>query len=110
MTENFSVDIAHDIFEGVAVTILTQLLHTFIFEEELFDLDTLNSRIRHSNFGISNNRHPLITNTLLRKIVKIILKRFGTSHIINELENRIRKHHSLFITLFVEILKQNLIS
>ncbi|XP_018577570.2 uncharacterized protein LOC108915902 isoform X2 [Anoplophora glabripennis] len=68
VTENFCIDIAHDIFEGVAVVVLAHLLNKFIFEEKFFDLQTLNNRLKHFNFSANHNKPPLIMHENLKKM------------------------------------------
>lgn len=67
VTENYSIDIAHDIFEGVAVVIMSFLLHHFIFVERFFDLDTLNHNIKFFDFNTHQNKPPLISSEQLKK-------------------------------------------
>ncbi|KAB0803171.1 hypothetical protein PPYR_00141 [Photinus pyralis] len=66
--ENYSVDIAHDIFEGIALFDMTELLYQFIFIDKIFTVDHLNSRIKYFNFGNSNiNKPPLLSLENLEK-------------------------------------------
>lgn len=51
--ENASLDIMHDIFEGICRYEIPKILKTFIIDEKLFSLDTLNSRIEHFDYGTS---------------------------------------------------------
>jgi len=51
--ENGTVDIMHDIFEGICRYEVAKILKTFIIDEKIFSLDTLNSRIKHFDFGTS---------------------------------------------------------
>lgn len=60
-TDNPSVDIAHDIFEGVASFDVTEILYQFIIVDKLFTIETLNSRLKYFNYGKDNvNKPPLI--------------------------------------------------
>lgn len=67
VTENYSIDVAHDIFEGIGVFIMAFLLHNFIFVEKLFDLDTLNHNIKFFDFAPGENKPPLISAEQLKK-------------------------------------------
>lgn len=58
---NFTVDIMHDLLEGVCVYVLRAILFYFIFKKEYFTLQTLNDRINNFDFGTENtNKPPLI--------------------------------------------------
>jgi len=46
LTQNYCVDIMHDLFEGVCNYSLTSLLHNLIFDLKLFSLRTLNERVK----------------------------------------------------------------
>lgn len=145
VTENFAVDIAHDIFEGVGGVVMANLLYQFILVDKYFDLETLNNRIKFFNFNINHNKPPLISveslkkktlkmsasemksfilnsglifghlipkgnkfwqiYILLRQILSIILKRYVTSSMIQNLKELIHNHHSLYISLFGQHLK-----
>ncbi|KAB0804260.1 hypothetical protein PPYR_01230 [Photinus pyralis] len=63
LTSNCSVDIMHDIFEGVCIYDITYLLSSLIFDLKLFILEILNSRIKSFNYGEleSSNKPPLLT-------------------------------------------------
>lgn len=68
VTENFSVDIAHDIFEGIALFDTVELLYQFIIVSHLFSVDQLNDRLRFFNFGTQNvNKPPLFSLCNIRK-------------------------------------------
>lgn len=61
VTENFVVDIMHDIFEGVGVLVIMKLIHQFIKIDIFFILETLNFKLKHFKFGREiSNRPPLI--------------------------------------------------
>lgn len=67
LTENLSVDVMHDILEGICRYDLGNILYHFICVDKIFSLDTLNNRIKFYNF-FDKNKPPLITrNQLLRK-------------------------------------------
>lgn len=68
VTENFSVDIAHDIFEGVALFDFTEIFYQFVFIDKLFSIDTLNSRLKYFEYGEHiKNKPPLISHESLKK-------------------------------------------
>lgn len=60
LTENFAVDIMHDLFEGVCIYDLSNLLHVLIYDLNLFSLDCLNNRLKSFNFGDEKSKPPLI--------------------------------------------------
>lgn len=68
-TTNYSVDVMHDLFEGVCIYDMTFLLRNLIFDLQLFDLDTLNSRLNCFNYGDleSSNKPSKISNDALTK-------------------------------------------
>ena len=49
VNENYSLDIMHDIFEGVAAYAMANICHDFIYIQKLFTLDLLNIRIQSLN-------------------------------------------------------------
>lgn len=51
VTNNQSVDIMHDVFEGVANYVITAVLKQLIYVDELFSFDILNSRINLFNYS-----------------------------------------------------------
>lgn len=62
VTENFSVDISHDIFEGIALFDMTEILYQIIMIDKLFTVETFNMRLKYFNFGKQNiNKPPLLT-------------------------------------------------
>lgn len=69
VTDNYSVDIMHDIFEGVCHFDLNVILNYFINEIKIFSLNTLNSIIRFFNYGPMDekNRPPEIIQECLKK-------------------------------------------
>ncbi|KYQ53903.1 hypothetical protein ALC60_07196 [Trachymyrmex zeteki] len=48
---NMSVDVMHDVYEGVCVYVMTSILQYFIFDLKTFTLNTLNFRIRVFDYG-----------------------------------------------------------
>lgn len=69
VTENYSVDIMHDMLEGVCIYDLSFLLKKLIFEFELFSVNTLNSIISTFDYGTHfiSNKPPLINEAKLKK-------------------------------------------
>lgn len=67
VNENYSIDIAHDIYEGVGVFVMSHLLYHFIVTEKFFTLETLNHKIEYFNFNENHNKPPLITLDQLKK-------------------------------------------
>lgn len=67
VTENYCIDIAHDIYEGVGVFIMGYILYQFVFIDKFFDLDTLNENIAFFNFNSNHNKPPLISSEQLKK-------------------------------------------
>lgn len=63
--ENYSVDIMHDLLEGVCVYEINYILYHFIVQQKFFTLDTLNWRIQFFNFDSTSNRPPTITESHL---------------------------------------------
>lgn len=70
LTRNLSVDIMHDIFEGICRYDLGHILYEFIWVNKFFSLDLLNNRLQFHNF-LDKNKPPAITRTqvLQRHIV-----------------------------------------
>lgn len=70
--ENISVDIMHDIFEGIAGTEVTLMLNNLIYVKKLLTLETLNFRISNFNHGPFDNfnlpqtmtKHNIVKNNL----------------------------------------------
>lgn len=81
VTENHSVDIMHDLLEGVCHYDLTQILQRFIYEYKLFSLDKLNQRIQDHNFG------PHLTNTNIAYISKEMLIKYKIQTSASEMYN-----------------------
>lgn len=60
INRNLSVDIMHDIFEGVCRYDLGNILYQFIYIDKFFSLETLNNRLKFYNFN-DKNRPPLVS-------------------------------------------------
>ena len=63
ITRNKSIDIMHDIFEGVANYTLSKILMQLIEIDKLFSLDILNKRIQNFDYGeleSTNKPRPVI--------------------------------------------------
>lgn len=72
VTINYSVDIAHDIFEGVSVLVMAHLLNQFIIVDKIFTIDTLNNKIRFFDYISDFNRPPVISvESLKKKTIKM---------------------------------------
>ena len=59
---NFTVDLMHDVFEGVCVYVLRAILYEFIFVKQYFTLQTLNERIRNFNYSSEDSNRPPVIN------------------------------------------------
>lgn len=68
MTQNFAVDIMHDILEGVCKYGIGMILKKMIYDFNYFTIDTLNYRIESFNYGSIDirNRPPLLSTALLK--------------------------------------------
>jgi len=62
LTQNFAVDIMHDILEGVCKYDIGMILKKMIYDFNYFTIDTLNNRIESFNYGSIDirNRPPLL--------------------------------------------------
>jgi len=70
--ENYSVDIMHDLLEGVCRYEIIYILHYFIVQRQYFTLNTLNWRLKFFNFDFMSSRPPTIsTLQLLKKSIKM---------------------------------------
>lgn len=67
VTNNFVVDIMHDLLEGVCKLEIATILHNMINNFKYFTLDTLNNLIESFNYGPTDirNRPTLITQDVL---------------------------------------------
>lgn len=54
VTTNLSIDVMHDMLEGVCHYDITQIMQHFITKYKLFTLEQLNTRIKKHNFGPRN--------------------------------------------------------
>lgn len=72
--DNLSVDVMHDILEGVCKYVLQSFIYEFIFgENKYFTLQTLNNRIQSFDYGHENsNKPPIILAHRIKK--KMTLK------------------------------------
>ena len=62
ITENLSVDMMHDLLEGVCKYVLRSIIHKYIFEKKYFTLEMLNGRIENFDFGSEGiNKPPTIS-------------------------------------------------
>jgi len=68
VTENYSVDIMHDLFEGVCKYEISSILYKMIVDLKYFSLETLNNKIECFNYGTNDirNRPPLVTMETLK--------------------------------------------
>lgn len=60
VTRNRSVDIMHDMLEGVCLFDIVLILKYYIYEAKLFTLEQLNSYMESHNYGTSSNIPPPI--------------------------------------------------
>lgn len=51
VVNNPTVDIMHDLFEGVCHVVLCEILYVFIYKDKYFTLDEFNTRLKNHNFG-----------------------------------------------------------
>lgn len=67
-TMNYSVDIMHDVLEGVCLYDISGILFEFILHLKYFSLITLNDRIKYFNYGPidTQNKPQPITNDFLK--------------------------------------------
>lgn len=63
LTENVSVDMMHDLLEGVCMYDLRCIINTLIYTKEYFTLEFLNQRIQQFQYGPTeqSNRPPVIS-------------------------------------------------
>lgn len=69
IVQNCSMDIMHDFMEGVCAYVLHAVICTFIFEKKYFTLQTLNSCIKHFDYGsfdATSNKPPQIALSRLK--------------------------------------------
>lgn len=63
LTENFSVDIMHDLFEGVCKYDMTLILKYLIFDASFFSMDMLNARLKSFSYSDhdNHNKPPMLS-------------------------------------------------
>ena len=63
MTENITVDVMHDVLEGICKYVLRSIINHYVFVAEYFTLQDLNSEIQNFNFGPTeiSNKPPVIS-------------------------------------------------
>ncbi len=67
VTKNFSVDLAHDFFEGICPRNMTQIIYNLIHKHEWFSLQQLNERIKVFNKSLKrSNKIGIITEEMLK--------------------------------------------
>lgn len=71
VTQNFAVDIMHDILEGVCKYDIGAMLKKMIFDLNYFTIETLNNRIESFNYGTIDirNRPPLVSSALIKNSI-----------------------------------------
>ncbi|KYN19735.1 hypothetical protein ALC57_07962 [Trachymyrmex cornetzi] len=67
ITQNFCVDIMHDLLEGVCNYEMGLILHQFICIQKLFTLEVLNFKLKYFKYPVNDNKPPLITALQLQK-------------------------------------------
>lgn len=69
VTENYSVDLMHDLFEGICHYDICEILNYYIEEKKIFSLETFNRRKQQFNYGILeiSNLSPPIKPADLKK-------------------------------------------
>lgn len=69
VTENLSVDVMHDLLEGICVYVMESIIWNFIFVDKLFTLQTINTMLQsfdYSQLGLTSSL-PAITLTNEKK-------------------------------------------
>lgn len=66
---NYSIDLMHDVLEGVCSYDISGILYEFIINLKYFLLETLNNRLQYFNFGFLEvqNKPPLISFNIIKK-------------------------------------------
>lgn len=68
VAKNFSIDVMHDVLEGICQYDLGLILHSFITVNKYFTLNELNHRIKAFNYGSNENKPPeILMNHLKQK-------------------------------------------
>lgn len=105
VTENYCVDIMHDLLEGVCSYDMSLILNNFISDVNLFSLNTLNAKIEAFDYGSFTNIPPKITAQALKKSCikmsasEMLCFMFHVSLMIGHLVPKENKHWDLFINL-----------
>ena len=69
ITENISIDMMHDVLEGVCMYIMRGMIFYFIFTKKHFTLEQMNDIIENFEYGHESNKPPKIAlNRLKQKI------------------------------------------
>lgn len=73
ITKNLSIDLMHDLLEGVCVYVMQALLFVFVFEKKYFILQSINCKIKDFDFGSIEDadRPPQISFDRLKKYLKL---------------------------------------
>lgn len=73
LTENFCVDVMHDLFEGVCNYDIQNILKCLIYDLKLFSLETLNIIMKCFNFNYieSSNKPPAISHENLQQKIRM---------------------------------------
>lgn len=71
VTKNLSVDVMHDVFEGIAKYDLALILNHYVNNSKLFTLEQLNERISAFSFKEWENRPTEIQTHHLKKMLKM---------------------------------------
>lgn len=67
VTENYFVDIMHDLFEGVCKYVMGNILYHLIFVEKIFTVEAFNSKIQNFDFKFeSKNKPPVLSSEDIR--------------------------------------------
>jgi hypothetical protein len=66
-TENPSVDIMHDVLEGIMHFDIGQILEIFIYKQKLFTLEELNFRLQGLHYGPNKQLSMLLSDTMIKK-------------------------------------------
>lgn len=106
VTDNFSVDIMHDILEGVAHYDLLRILKQFIYIDQFFDIKFFNNRISSLDLATSSNKPPeikeetLLSGTKLRySASEMCILVFHLNCLVGDMIPRDNKHWNLYLTL-----------
>lgn len=67
VTENLSIDVMHDVLEGICQYDLGLILHSFTKVDKFFTLDDLNHRIKAFKYGANRNKPPEILSNHIKQ-------------------------------------------